>query len=179
MPSNFPVSADALTNPSPSDTLNNPTHSTQHINANDAIEAIEDYILNDRVGARVFATGGNVTISSTTFVDVTGLSIQFNITRTARISVGLGGTASHGTAGVGNYVDFDLDGVRVSGGATDGLMRWMVPVNDYWVNVSFTSFTAVLAPGIHTIKAQARVVSGTATYQATANQPMVMWIAEA
>ncbi len=37
----FPTSLDSLTNPSPTDKLNNPSHSTQHQLANDAIEAIE------------------------------------------------------------------------------------------------------------------------------------------
>ena len=41
MTTNFPTSIDALTNPSASDPLNSPSHSGQHSNANDAIEAIE------------------------------------------------------------------------------------------------------------------------------------------
>jgi hypothetical protein len=46
MPTNFPTSVDVLVNPTPTDSLNAPAHSTQHTNANDAIEAIENYILN-------------------------------------------------------------------------------------------------------------------------------------
>lgn len=41
MPSNYPGSLDSLSNPAGTDTLNNPSHSSQHTNANDAIEAIE------------------------------------------------------------------------------------------------------------------------------------------
>lgn len=37
----FPTSLDNFTNPSPTDKLNNPSHSTQHQQANDAIEALE------------------------------------------------------------------------------------------------------------------------------------------
>jgi len=37
----FPGSLDNFTNPSNTDALNNPSHSTQHQNANDAIEALE------------------------------------------------------------------------------------------------------------------------------------------
>lgn len=41
MPTNFPTSLDSLTNPLSTDTLNNPSHSGQHANANDAIEALQ------------------------------------------------------------------------------------------------------------------------------------------
>ena len=38
---NFPTSLDTLTNPTPTDYLNSPSHSTQHANANDILEALE------------------------------------------------------------------------------------------------------------------------------------------
>lgn len=38
---NFPTSLDTLTNPSASDFLNSPSHSGQHSNANDILEALE------------------------------------------------------------------------------------------------------------------------------------------
>jgi len=38
---NYPGSLDSLTNPSAGDALTSPSHSAQHANANDAIEAIE------------------------------------------------------------------------------------------------------------------------------------------
>lgn len=41
MATNFPVSLDSLGNPSSGDTLNAPSHSTQHANANDAIEVVQ------------------------------------------------------------------------------------------------------------------------------------------
>ena len=41
MSSNFPTSLDSLTNPSATDTTNNPSHATQHSNANDIVEALE------------------------------------------------------------------------------------------------------------------------------------------
>lgn len=41
MPTNFPASLDSLTNPLSTDTLNSPSHSGQHANANDAIEALQ------------------------------------------------------------------------------------------------------------------------------------------
>ena len=41
MATNFPTSLDSLTNPTSTDALNSPSHSAQHANANDAIEALE------------------------------------------------------------------------------------------------------------------------------------------
>lgn len=41
MATNFPTTLDALANPTGSNTLNSPSHSAQHANANDAIEALE------------------------------------------------------------------------------------------------------------------------------------------
>jgi len=38
---NFPASLDSLTNPTSSDSLNSPSHSAQHANVNDAIEALQ------------------------------------------------------------------------------------------------------------------------------------------
>lgn len=54
MPTNFPTSLDSLTNPLATDTLNSPSHSGQHADANDAIEALE---------AKVGVTGSLVTSS--------------------------------------------------------------------------------------------------------------------
>src|SRR3990167_8642718 len=39
--SSYPGGTDALTNPASGDHLNSPSHSAQHLNSNDAIEAIE------------------------------------------------------------------------------------------------------------------------------------------
>ena len=41
MATNYPISLDAFVNPTSSDSQNSPSHSLQHANANDAIEAIE------------------------------------------------------------------------------------------------------------------------------------------
>lgn len=71
MATNFPVSVDTLVNPTPTDSLNAPAHSTQHTNANDAIEAIEGYLLNqftvlaNGTTAMAFATNFNVQVTPT------------------------------------------------------------------------------------------------------------------
>lgn len=54
MATNFPTSLDSLTNPTSGDSLNSPSHSGQHANANDAIEALQ---------AKVGVNGSAVTTS--------------------------------------------------------------------------------------------------------------------
>lgn len=44
MATNYPNNLDTLTNPTPTSPVTNPSHSAQHANANDAIEAIEAYV---------------------------------------------------------------------------------------------------------------------------------------
>jgi hypothetical protein len=64
MPTNFPTSVDNFTNPTANDSLNLPSHSTQHANANDAIEAVESYLLNGGQGLTLVkkqAIGSGVT----------------------------------------------------------------------------------------------------------------------
>ena len=50
MATNYPGSIDSLTNPSAGDALTSPSHSAQHANANDAIEAIETELGTDPAG---------------------------------------------------------------------------------------------------------------------------------
>ena len=107
MATNFPASLDSLTNPTSSDSLNSPSHSAQHANSNDAIEALQakvgadssavtsslDYKVAQLESDVAGFTSGKIlqvvqtvktdtfSTSSTSFVDVTGLSA--NITPTS------------------------------------------------------------------------------------------------
>jgi hypothetical protein len=79
MATNFPASLDVLTNPNPGDALNNPSHSAQHHNSNDAIEALEakvgvdgsavttsiDYKLRFQTGAVLISPEERWTVSAT------------------------------------------------------------------------------------------------------------------
>jgi hypothetical protein len=72
MPTNFPTSVDNFTNPTANDSLNLPSHSTQHANANDAIEAVEGYLLTGAGAAGlVFLKAQTIgtTVSSVTVTD--------------------------------------------------------------------------------------------------------------
>jgi hypothetical protein len=77
MPTNFPTSVDNFTNPTANDSLNLPSHSTQHANANDAIEAIETTLF---AGGINYA--GLVHVGTTTFTGVTAFTISNCFTST-------------------------------------------------------------------------------------------------
>jgi hypothetical protein len=87
MATTFPVTVDILSNPTPTSSLNAPSHSAQHTNANDAIEAVEGYLLSPFVvladGTLALAMGSstnvnvrvtpNATASFTTSVPAAGM----------------------------------------------------------------------------------------------------------
>jgi hypothetical protein len=94
MATNFPASLDSLTNPTSSDSLNSPSHSAQHANSNDAIEALQakvgadssavttshDYKIADhasRLTTLENATnGGLVPLATSTFSAVSSVDID-------------------------------------------------------------------------------------------------------
>ena len=106
MATSFPASLDALTNPTSSDSLSSPSHSAQHANVNDAVEALQAKVgadssavtssLDYKVAQLEAISHGKIlqvvstaktdtfSTSSTSFVDVTGLSA--NITPTSSTS---------------------------------------------------------------------------------------------
>lgn len=146
MATNYPASLDSLTNPSASDNTLAVSHSSQHANANDAIEALEA-----KVGANSSAvtTSHDYKLSGVTGTDKavskTGSETLTNKTLTAPVLNGaLSGTSikdeddmssDSATAvptqqSVKAYVDAN------GGGSTDG---WTADA-DTWVYVSATSF---------------------------------------
>jgi hypothetical protein len=77
MATNFPTSVDVLTNPVSNDSLNSPSHSAQHANANDAIEAIETTLFTGGINYT-----GLIHLSTQTFTASTGVNVDsvFNAT---------------------------------------------------------------------------------------------------
>lgn len=141
MASNFPSQLDSLTNPSPTQSLDDPTvdHAAQHANANDAIEAIEARIgiagttdaasLEKRLMQLTTGKGGGQTlIGGTNSSDA--LTLQ--------------GTTASGTTGGGNAL------IMRSGDA--GNTQAMTITNDATVAVGPASANAKLrvgpAPGV-------------------------------
>lgn len=126
MPTNFPTSVDNFTNPTANDSLNLPSHSTQHANANDAIEAIETFLLPNGAGnsglIKVIPTGatnatvqtnGDVTIgSAVSSVVVSGCFTTAYDNYKVIISGGAGSTANIilrlqlGSVNTGYYSNF-------------------------------------------------------------------------
>ena len=102
MATNFPASLDALTNPTSSDSLSSPSHSAQHANANDAIEALQAKVgadssavtssLDYKVAQLESISHGKIlqvvqTVKTSSFsttsaalVDITGLSVSITPT---------------------------------------------------------------------------------------------------
>ena len=85
MATNFPTSVDVFTNPVSNDSLNSPSHSTQHANANDAIEAVEDYLLNgngraglQHINTTTFSSGTSVQINSVFSSTFDNYLVQFS-----------------------------------------------------------------------------------------------------
>jgi hypothetical protein len=72
MPTNFPTGVDNFTNPTANDSLNLPSHSTQHANANDAIEAVEDYLLNGAGNSGLVLVKTQTVGTTVASVNVTG-----------------------------------------------------------------------------------------------------------
>ena len=94
MATNFPASLDTLTNPTSSDSLSSPSHSAQHANVNDAVEALQakvgadssavtsshDYKISDHASRLTTLEGrdlaGLVPLASSTFSAVASVSVD-------------------------------------------------------------------------------------------------------
>lgn len=76
MATNFPLSVDILSNPTPTSSLNSPSHSAQHTNSNDAIEAVETYLLSSYVvladGTLAMAFGSTTNVNVRVTPNATG-----------------------------------------------------------------------------------------------------------
>ena len=100
MATNFPNSLDTLTNPNSTDSLSNPSHSEQHINLNDAVEAIE---------TKIGANGSNdsssiqykISAIQTTLTDIE------NSTSAAELLLGLEGNNDLTITGIENKTTVD------------------------------------------------------------------------
>jgi len=132
------------------------------------------------VGDDAILGSGDITTSSTTFVDLTGASITLT-TGAHRCLIGLVASACDATGDAIVYFDVDVDGTRISGGSVGLTSHQQVTGGAYRVNVSFTAMTtAQLSAGSHTFKIQWRVSGGTATLRAgsTGETKAQMWVTE-
>ena len=140
MATNFPASLDSLTNPTSSDSLNSPSHSAQHANSNDAIEALQAKVgadgsavatsLDYKVAQleaishgkilQVVATHKNDVFTSTSgsFADITGLSVTITPTlATSKILV-LSNVSTFGSTSSGVRLRLMRDSTPISIGSS-------------------------------------------------------------
>ena len=106
MTTNFPSSADNFTNPASGSSMSSPSHSGQHADANDAIEAIETALLdgaplhiddaNERVGIGTTTPAYKLDVNGvidadnlTTYAKYLGTGISYDINRNKKVSHGL------------------------------------------------------------------------------------------
>jgi hypothetical protein len=117
---NYPGSIDSLTNPSAGDALTSPSHSAQHANANDAIEAIETELgvnpsgSDATVAARLTAieAGTNLATGAVTSAKIAdGTIVNADVSASAAIAVSK--LAGHATTTTDNAV-VRFDGVAGS-----------------------------------------------------------------
>jgi hypothetical protein len=88
MPTNFPTGVDTFVNPTPTDSLNAPAHSTQHTNANDAIEAIENAIISPVTYPDQLVNGTTATVRPIPFATAAALTTAFTGSATITFPVG-------------------------------------------------------------------------------------------
>jgi len=119
-------------------------------------------------------TSGDLTTTSTTLVDATGMSITL-ITGARRCLVVVNATGANSSA-ERVILDLEIDGVAQ--GQTYGLAQISLAATETG-NLSFAFLTDVLAAGSHTIKLRWRVTGGTGTLNAnTSTGPLVMEVQE-
>lgn len=118
MATNFPNSLDNFTNPASGDSQNSPSHSLQHADINDAVEAIETKL---GIGASSAgsATAGRVLVAAT------------------------GGTTSWTTVGTAGINSTGASAGQVLTANASGSPSWVTPAanNDAWI-----SYTPTITP---------------------------------
>jgi hypothetical protein len=101
----------------------------------------------------------NITTTSASFVDATGLSITFTTTG-GRVLLGCSGILTHSTPGTGVQVTFQVDSTDYGDG-TQGMFNVAVPSGAAGMCLSF--LTPILSAGNHTFKVRWKTGAATAT----------------
>jgi hypothetical protein len=124
---------------------------------------------------KVKRTAGDLTYTSATFTDVTGMSITFT-TGARRCLVSVVATTKHSSNTFGVALDINIDGTR-QGTTTWGLIKAQASGNGYESPLAFTYLTDVLSAASHTFKLQAATDGATGTVYAS-DPPLIMSVHE-
>lgn len=116
----------------------------------------------------VTLTSGNLSTTSTTFVDATGLSITMT-TAAVRCLVIFTAVGNLSTTGQVD-VDLAIDGTRVGASAAHGFNFFGGNSSAFHIPLGFTYLTDVLTAASHTLKIQWRVTAGTGLLYASTTQ---------
>jgi hypothetical protein len=126
---------------------------------------------------RVSRTSGDVTTTSTTFVDLTGASITMTTGAHSCMVTFISACEGNGTTPFDICVDIDVDGTRMSGG-THGLYDWQILTANRRHPVGLVAVTAALTAASHTFKVQWRVTAGTGTMYGGSTVPYIFSVIE-
>lgn len=162
MATNFPTSLDTLTNPTSGQSLNSPSHASQHANANDAIEALQA-----KVGADSSAvnTSHDYKLSGVATGDksasLTGTETLTNKTLTSP-------TVNLGTNATGDMYYRDGSGVfqRLAIGSTSQILNVDASGIPAWIANPSASAASDTTAGIVELATTAETTTGTATDRA-------------
>ena len=124
---------------------------------------------------RVSRTAGNVTTTSTTFVDFTGATLTFT-TAANPILMGFIGACQINDAAANLRMNFDIDGTLVL--AADGVPLAQAIINERQL-CSVTVLSAAQTAASHTVKFQWLTSVGTASIECDSTQACVFWAMEA
>ena len=127
--------------------------------------------------SRVTLTSGDLTTTSSSFTDVTGLTTTVT-TSAARCMVTLIASAKVAASAEALGVDLAIDGTRQ--GQTFGLVvvQNQSAATGLAQNVGFTYWTDVLTAASHTFKIQWRTQGGSGTFFASSTAPAILMVAE-
>lgn len=159
MPTNFPGSLDAFTNPSAGSVNTSPSHSSQHTDVNDAVEAIETFLLDYELDytQKTSTTTITATSEATANTIVTAAAHTFNGTTIYLIEFFAPYATSGGVAN-GNMAFYLYDGSS-SIGVISLISAEVTSMNAYVAIYGIRRLTPSAAS--HTYSVRARVSSGT------------------
>jgi hypothetical protein len=205
MATNFPASLDTLTNPTSSDSLSSPSHSAQHANVNDAVEALQAKVgvdssavassLDYKVAqleaishgkilqvVQTFVQGGFST-TSTSFVDVTGHTATITpSSATSKVYVIYTSALGHSTVSRTRVMNLVRDGINIAqptSGGTPGTMNpWNNNLSLMHVSCNYLDSPATTSPVVYKMQVKTDLDTLYVGYYSTIKVPSSLTLME-